>query len=173
MDKTVNALGKLYTQAQKILDVLMVVLLTGMVVIVFSNVISRYFLDASLAWSEEISRFMMIWLAFIGAVAAYVNDEHLALDMLVNVLPRKIAGIIAVVADLLILFVLYMMIIGGYEITVSSWAWLSPASETRYGLIYLIVPICATIMFLQTVAKIIRHVKSLSGLFEAGAKRGM
>ncbi len=59
-----------------------------MVIIVFSNVVARYFLNSSLAWSEEISRFMLIWLAFLGSYLAFVRNEHLGLDLLVFLPPN-------------------------------------------------------------------------------------
>ena len=83
-------LDKAYSILQKTIRFMLCVLLTCMVVIVFANVICRYYLNAALAWSEEVTRFMLIWMVFLGAVLAYVNDEHLGLDILVKSLPRRL-----------------------------------------------------------------------------------
>lgn len=89
MKKSQGTIEKIYGVCEKILRYITGVLLAGMVVVVFSNVISRYFLNAAIAWSEEISRFMLIWLVFLGANLAYINDEHLGLDILVKAVPKK------------------------------------------------------------------------------------
>jgi TRAP-type C4-dicarboxylate transport system permease small subunit len=54
----------------KTLSYVVAVLLAAMSFTVFGNVVCRYFLDASLAWYEEVSRFLLIWIVFLGAVIA-------------------------------------------------------------------------------------------------------
>ncbi|MCU0564691.1 MAG: TRAP transporter small permease subunit, partial [Desulfobacterales bacterium] len=51
-----------------VLSYVVAVLLVAMSGTVFGNVVCRYFLDASLAWYEEVSRFLLIWIVFLGAV---------------------------------------------------------------------------------------------------------
>ena len=134
-------------------------LMSLMVVIVFANVIARYYLSASLAWSEEVARFMLIWLVFIGAVLAYVNDEHLGLDIVVRLFPRRIRYGLAVVADLLVMVAIYLLIHGGAVLMRDSWEWGSPATDTPYGYVYTVVPACGILLFLQTVGKMLGHIR--------------
>jgi TRAP-type transport system small permease protein len=136
-------------------------LMSLMVVIVFANVIARYYLSASLAWSEEVARFMLIWLVFIGAVLAYVNDEHLALDIVVQLFPRRIRYGLAVVADLLVMVAIYLLIHGGAELMRDSWEWGSPATDTPYGYVYAVVPACGILLFLQTIGKMVGHIQAM------------
>ncbi|GEA15707.1 putative TRAP transporter small permease protein [Moorella sp. E308F] len=146
---------------EKILQYTIIILLSGMVIVVFFNVIGRYFLNAAIAWSEEVSRFMLIWLVFLGAILAYINDEHLGLDIVVKSIPKKAAKVIAVIADLLVLYAITIILKGGYSITMESWDWTSPAAAIPYAYVYLIVPISGAILFLQTILKIIYHIKAL------------
>jgi TRAP-type C4-dicarboxylate transport system permease small subunit len=132
-----------------------------MVVIVFANVIARYYLSASLAWSEEIARFMLIWLVFIGAVLAYVNDEHLGLDIVVRLFPRRIRYGLAVAADFLVLVAVYLLIRGGAVLMRDSWEWGSPATDTPYGYVYTVVPACGILLFLQTIGKMVCHLQAM------------
>ncbi len=66
-----------YRAMEKFLLYIVMILLALMVIIVFANVVSRYYLQFSLAWSEEIARFMLVWLVFLGSFLAYIHDEHL------------------------------------------------------------------------------------------------
>ncbi|MBE0585552.1 MAG: TRAP transporter small permease [Desulfofustis sp.] len=131
------------------------ILLGLMVIIVFSNVIARYFLNSSLAWSEELSRFMLIWLAFLGSILAYIKNEHLGLDLLIF-LPVRPALIIRIIANLLALAALGVLLWGGWSITAHTMqsGWTSPALAIPYGIVYLVVPFSAVMLLLQGVLKL-------------------
>lgn len=160
MEKNVGILAQTMKILAKILNSFLAILLALMVIIVFSNVIGRYFLGSALAWSEEVSRFIFIWMVFLGAIAAFVNDEHLALDILVKVLPTKVAQVVAVIADSLVIYAISLITIGGFKITVENWTWLSPASEISYGYVDMVVPFTGGILLIQAVLKTIQHIKA-------------
>lgn len=65
------------------LEGLMVLLLAGMVVMVFGNVVLRYVFDTGIDVSEELSRFFFVWLTFIGAVVVGRENAHLGVETLV------------------------------------------------------------------------------------------
>lgn len=67
-----------------------VVLLSVMTFVVFLQVICRYILHASLSWSEEVSRYCMIYTVFIGVGAGLKAGTHTGVDALVMILPKKI-----------------------------------------------------------------------------------
>ena len=104
MKRIVDAI---YSVIERIMRCLTMILLVLMVIIVFANVVSRYYLHASLAWSEEVARFMLVWLVFIGAFLAYIHDEHLGLDIPVAQFPPKVRKNVAVCTNLLVIFALY------------------------------------------------------------------
>lgn len=68
----------------KLLDALIALLLLGMVVLVFGNVLLRYGFNSGITVSEELSRWMFVWLCFLGAVVAVKEHGHLGSDMLVS-----------------------------------------------------------------------------------------
>src|SRR5262249_51169519 len=59
-------------------------ILALMVVLVFGNVVLRYGFNSGIAISEEISRYLFIWLTFLGAIVAVHEHEHLGVDTLVR-----------------------------------------------------------------------------------------
>ncbi len=154
-------LQRVYSALQKVIRVCLCTLLMCMAIIVFANVISRYYLQAALAWSEEVTRFMLIWMVFMGAVLAYVNDEHLGLDILIKALPRRLQSAVAVVGDALIMFAVFLLIRGGSMLMVGSWEWEAPATEIPYGYIYTVVPVCGGLLLVQAFAKLVVHARAL------------
>jgi TRAP-type C4-dicarboxylate transport system permease small subunit len=85
------------------LEALLVMLLAGMVVMVFGNVMLRWFADSGLLFSEEMSRFFFVWLTFIGAVVVMRENAHLGVDALVRVLGPRGRFICMIVSDLIVL----------------------------------------------------------------------
>ncbi|WHH59367.1 TRAP transporter small permease [Petroclostridium sp. X23] len=167
MKKSEGSFDKLYKGLEKTAVFTTCLMLSAMVVVVFMNVIFRYFLNASIAWTEEVSRFMFIWLVFLGANLAYIKDEHLGLDVLINAVPKPVAKLIQIVADILVLYGIFLVIKGGYNIMMSSWDWKSPAIALPYAYVYMIVPISGTVFFLQAAFKLIKHIKFLFSKEEA------
>lgn len=58
-----------------------------MVVLVIGNVFCRYVLNFSLVWAEEVSQYLMVWVAFLGAGLALRQGRHVAVEMLQEQLP--------------------------------------------------------------------------------------
>ncbi|MES2581810.1 MAG: TRAP transporter small permease [Pseudomonadota bacterium] len=72
----------------KTLECVLVLCLGAMSIMVFANVVLRHFFDSGLNMSEELSRFLFMWLTFLGAIVAMRENGHLGMDMLV----RKLSG---------------------------------------------------------------------------------
>ena len=70
-------------------DALLALLLLGMVLMVFGNVVLRYLFNSGIVVSEELSRFFFVWLTFIGAIVAVRDGTHLGMDNVVARLPRR------------------------------------------------------------------------------------
>ena len=85
------------------LETLLVALLAGMVIMVFGNVMLRWFADSGLTFSEEMSRFFFVWLTFIGAVVVMRENAHLGVDALVRVLGPRGRFICMIISDLIVL----------------------------------------------------------------------
>ncbi|MBP1862001.1 TRAP transporter small permease [Rhizobium herbae] len=73
----------------RFLELLLIVLLSGMAIMVFVNVIMRYGFNSGLNVSEELSRYFFVWLTFIGAVVAFREHGHLGIETLVMFLSRR------------------------------------------------------------------------------------
>jgi TRAP-type C4-dicarboxylate transport system permease small subunit len=149
-----NALNTAYNALLKVIKFLLAVFSAVLVVVVFTNVVSRYFLDFALAWAEETARFLLIWVTFLGAILVHDSNEHMGLEFVVQALPGKIRTVVLMIADIIIIAILAFIVKGGITITIDNLAWKSAALEIPYGLVYSIVPVSAFILTIQTVAKL-------------------
>ena len=71
------------------LEIALVFLLIAMTLTVFSQVIARFIFEAPLSWSEELARFILIWVSMLSAAYAFKTKSHFALTILVSKLPDK------------------------------------------------------------------------------------
>jgi TRAP-type transport system small permease protein len=155
---------------EKTIAFLIGILLAGMVILVFGNVVARYFLNAAIGWSEEVSRFMLIWLAFLGAILAFIKNEHLGLDILIKYLPEKASKVLIVAADIFVLIALVYMTNGGIDMTKDSLAsgWVSSAVPIPYGFVYMIAPISSFLMLVECLLKTGSDINNLRRLAVSG-----
>lgn len=89
----------------RLLEAVMALLLAAMVVLVFGNVVLRYVFNSGITISEELSRWLFVWMTFLGAVVALKDNGHLGTDMLVSrfgPLGRRLCMALAQVAMLAI-----------------------------------------------------------------------
>jgi TRAP-type C4-dicarboxylate transport system permease small subunit len=85
------------------LEAVMVACLALMCLMVFGNVILRHFFNSGVNIAEELSRFLFIWLTFLGAIVAMRDGGHLGVDIVVSRLSRRARFIAVLLAQLLVL----------------------------------------------------------------------
>lgn len=101
----------------RVLCGLMALLLALMVVLVFGNVVLRYGFNTGIAFSEEVSRWLFVWLTFMGAVVALHEKAHMSLGEVVSALPPKLQRICHLMALAFMLWVTYLILTGSWEQT--------------------------------------------------------
>lgn len=80
----------LLNKAELALEWSLAIMMGSMTTIIFLQVIYRYILQSPLAWSEELARFLFIWITFIGAVIAARKGSHISVELLQNLFSLKI-----------------------------------------------------------------------------------
>ncbi|MFJ7938797.1 TRAP transporter small permease [Peribacillus sp. NPDC096622] len=118
------------------LNIIMAVALAIMVVLVFGNVVLRYFFNSGITWSEEMSRYLFIWLTFLGAIGTFKNKEHLGVDMVIKRLPNKMKKVVLVISDLMMLFVLILILDGSWKMTLINIDSTAPATGMPLAFVY-------------------------------------
>ncbi|MBC7799251.1 MAG: TRAP transporter small permease [Gemmatimonadaceae bacterium] len=118
------------------LKVLIALLLAIMVVLVFGNVVLRYAFNSGITVSEEVSRWLFVWLTFLGATVAMHEHAHLGVDSIVKQLPNWGKRVCLVISQLLMLFVTWLLFTGSLEQTIINWEVTAPASGLSTGLFY-------------------------------------
>jgi TRAP-type transport system small permease protein len=127
---------RLIDQFCKLLEVVIAVLLACMVVLVFGNVVLRYVFDSGLTVSEELSRWMFVWLVFLGAIVALKEHGHLGSDMLVSRLPLIGKKICLVAGQLLMLYITWLLFSGSLTQVKINWEVEAPVTGASLAIFY-------------------------------------
>lgn len=135
-DKIVNTINK-------VLEYILVFIFAILVVDVLGQVFSRYILNTSFAFTEELARFCLIWLSILGAAYLNAKREHLSMDFLYQKFSKKNQKKALLAIELLIiLFAVVVMIIGGFNLvyTTLHLGQLSGTLRIPLGYVYGILP---------------------------------
>lgn len=122
----------------RMLGMLMVLCLAGMVVLVFGNVVLRYGFNSGITSSEEVSRWLFVWLVFLGAIVALRERQHLGVEILVRRLPVIGQKICLVISQLLMLATLWLFLRGSWEQTIINIDVEAPATGWSMSIVYLV-----------------------------------
>jgi len=96
----------------RLIEMLIAAFLAVMVVMVFGNVVLRYAFNSGIVVSEELSRWLFLWVTFLGAIVALKEGAHLGSDFLVSRLPVLGKKICLVVGHLLMLYATWLLFSG-------------------------------------------------------------
>ena len=120
----------------RVLSFVMVIFLAAMVVMVFGNVVLRYAFNSGITVSEELSRWLFVWMTFLGALVALRTHHHLGTDTLVSRLPVAGKKICLGLSHLLMLYLCWLMFRGSWAQTVINWQTTSAVMEASMGYFY-------------------------------------
>jgi len=92
-----------------------IVLASALFIIVVAAVIARYGFGQAVSWTEEVPRYLLVWISFLAAAVGVLNRDHVGFDVLFNALPRPVRRVLGVTLSLLIL--MFGWIVFRYGIT--------------------------------------------------------
>lgn len=156
-------MGRLRERIDAIEENILLLLLLVSVVIIFSQVVMRYVFQSSLSWSEELGRYLFIWLTWLSTGYAVRQKRHLRIEMLGDLLSER--GKIALDIAAMTIWIAFsvFLVVKGWGITSMIWRrrQLTAALEIPAAFTYAAVPIGALFMSLRLADEIIRQVRRL------------
>jgi TRAP-type C4-dicarboxylate transport system permease small subunit len=115
MEKRMQTLVRICT---RILEALSAAILFVLTLMVFLNVVLRYGFNSGITVTEELGRFLLVWLVFAGAILAAGSDAHVRVDLFVRKFPRLPRFWIEVICDVTMIYCCWLIVQGGWEQTV-------------------------------------------------------
>lgn len=141
----------------------MIPLIFAMSIIIFVQVIARYVFQNSLTWSEEMARYMFVWLVYFSVSYTARREKHIRIDAAINLYPKKMRPYIELVSEIIVLCFAIFIAITGYTVF-GKIAWsgqMSPAMRIPMQFVYAAPMIGLGLTAIRQVQCIMRKVKAL------------
>ena len=139
-----------------------VVMLAAMSIIVFIQVVFRFILKASLPWSEEVTRYLLVWTTFMGGAYGVRQGSHIGVEAFMLLVPKKIRKVIGIFVMVCCLLLCVVIVKFSWDLVLLIIArkQLSPALRMPMGYAYMAVPVGMSLFvvrYIQNIALTIRN----------------
>lgn len=135
----------------RIINGILALLMTGMVVVISAQVWYRFVLNDPLAWSEELGRYLFVWISFMGAAAGVRYQVHLGIDIMEKILPETAYRYVVVLVNLIIQVFLAVIIFWGFKILGVIRFQTSPSMHIPMIYPYMAVPVGSIFMLINSI----------------------
>lgn len=138
------------------------IVLAILIVLTFVGVPFRYILGAPFTWLEEVQLACMVWIVFAAAGAAFRAGNQVAIEMIVDLMPKKMQKAVSVLISVVVLAVigyLFYQSLGYINIFLKSGR-ATPMLKIPYALVYGIAPVSYVLMIISYFYALIKGVKS-------------
>lgn len=141
-------------------------ILTGlMVLFVFLNVVMRIVFNSGLTWSEELSRYLFVFVTYIGAISAMRSGGHMAVDMLISRVSPRWQLTLYVIAQALIVILMGILVHGSVKMVIQNTASRTAALGISYSLLYgvgILTGVSIAIIAISNIVHAVTHPDQIS-----------
>lgn len=142
-------MGRLLDHLERVIGGLATLALAGLILVLLANVIARYLLGSSLVWAQEAAIWLFIYLIFLGMPLAQRRQGHVALTMLADRLPPRLQGLVAILIDAILGYVILVLLLASLAL-MQRIGGTSPALLLPVWLKFLFIPLgaAASLLFI-------------------------
>jgi len=153
----VEELPKISLWMRRLMVVVIFAMGGAMFVVVLAQVVFRYVLSHPLPWSEELARYLMVWVACLAASEAYARGNHVGVTLIVNAVRPRQRKMMILIIHLAVCVLMGVVVYQGFKLSFMVGDQLSPAMELSMTWPYLSVPVGAVLIFIQAAALIFKQ----------------
>lgn len=160
--------NKLKSIVDRLLEWVLIVLVAANVLNVLWQVFTRFVLHDPSSYTEELARYLLIWVGLLGAAYAVGKKKHLAIDLVPRRLnPRARKNLEICIQALIYLFALCVMVVGGLRLVAITWTLdqVSAALQIKLGTVYLVLPLSGLLIMYYSLNFIVERLVNKSDPF--------
>jgi TRAP-type C4-dicarboxylate transport system permease small subunit len=155
-----------YLQALRTSIIYIVAAIMGLnVVSITISVISRFVINLSLGWTDEIAGYSLVWITFLGAAWAVIDNDHIGFESLVESLPQKAQAFFVVTVRLLMIAACLLITYTGWNLVVVTWDNTAVSLPISKGFVMSVIPLSAMVMLVALLTQF------LPARFSAGTRK--
>lgn len=138
-----------------VVNSIVIILMAGLIAVVFIQVTSRYVFNSPTVWSEELARYLSIWVVFLASAIVFRCDKHLSVDFVVSVFPPKLKLAASIFKYIVIVIFFIIMLSVAPEIISITFRQTSPTLRLPIAVMYLAFVVLIVLMSLEIIFRII------------------
>ncbi|NPV05035.1 MAG: TRAP transporter small permease [Syntrophaceae bacterium] len=156
-------MDKLFSGLRSVLYWFSVAAMSVMLVVIFAQVVSRYVFNWTPEWSEELARYLFVWVVFIGSALIMGESGHLAVQFVPNHFKGTATGrLLEIVINLCGYVFILILLTQGAKMTRVMTFQMSPGMEIPMSWVYAVIPLSSVLMLLYLVKDTVRIVREWS-----------
>lgn len=142
------------------------IMMMAMSAIVILQVFCRFVLKASLPWSEEVARYLQVWVAFIAGAYGVRRGAHIGIEAFALMLPKKAQKVLTIIVLLVSIFMCAVIAKYGFDIvsTQLQRGQLTPATRIPMGYMYAAIPVGMVFFIIRHVEELIDQIRHFNDL---------
>ncbi|MCF7944149.1 MAG: TRAP transporter small permease [Spirochaetia bacterium] len=156
-------------------SIFMVPLLFSMSIIIGIQVFMRYVAKNSLAWSEEVSRYMFIYLMYFGISYGVRKGRHIRILVFTNLFSLRVRKILMLISDILFLIFAVIIALQSTEVAqlIARLGQITASTEISMSVVYSAVPIGFTLVTIRLMQNLVYKIRNFSSPYETFNHRPM
>ncbi|EJT01992.1 TRAP transporter small permease [Rhizobium sp. CCGE 510] len=143
-----------YSSLTRILELLCATILVAIILMIFANVVGRYFFHAPLHWSDELAQYLFLWLSYLGALAALMKGRHYSVTLLIDLLPKPMAIAVKALSHIVVIVIFAILIWYGWKMVNILQFQKTPALRMSVYYFYIALPVTSALMLLVVVKQL-------------------
>ena len=151
---------RLFDRATKGIEYLCCLFFVLMCIGVTIQIFSRYIFASPVVWAEEVARYAMIWIVYLGAIVAVRRKAHTRIDFFVNLLPARHQRYVEVLVDCICIAFLAILLYSFPPALNLSLRMTSYALKVPLFVIHAALPLCGSLMIVSFMFNIVQTLRS-------------
>lgn len=161
LERTSHVLDVISGYVIKVAGWLVACFMSGMAVAILLAITSRFIIKVPIPWTEELSRYLMVWVAFLAGSLGLKRGVHVGVLFVVQRVPETVAKWIGLVTNTALLIFFLVLIIEGFHMAILVAGQMSPVLRISMAWVYSSLPVGAVIFTLFVIQSIIENLKDL------------
>ncbi|MCG8484362.1 MAG: TRAP transporter small permease [Clostridia bacterium] len=136
---------------KKVTDGLVVTFFISLILLVFAQVIFRFVFHNSQPWIDELSRFLFVWIIYLGGTITIRKGINITFDLLIDSLTSKTWMVVFTIVNILCIFFLLLIVVLGFNISFINRVQASSLLGLNMGIVTLAIPIGGILMIVSQI----------------------
>ena len=157
--RIVSLADKIGLIIEKVSGAVCVICFVAMTMVAIMGVFFRYVMQSPFMWTEEVARYLMVWLGFTAINIAMRQDRHIKVEVLPKLVPAVAAKIIGYFVDALMVFFFFVLLKQGYLLMINN-IMMASTFHLSMSWILVAVPAAAALTLIQLFLRVIKNIFS-------------